>query len=130
MTLYDSSILIDYLNGDGDALDYIEDHIYERAVTVPLVKFEVYQGEVFKNGPTDLRSVDNALKWLTVVDETPKMSRTAAELQDHLRKMGEPLTARDAYIAGAAKELNERLAATDSDFDAEGLRGILETDVI
>jgi predicted nucleic acid-binding protein len=62
VTLYDSSVLIDYLSNDADAVAYIERHIDERAVAPPLVLFEVYQGEVFKSGPAALDSEFKCLR--------------------------------------------------------------------
>lgn len=121
MTLYDSSVLIDYLDGEADAVDYIERHADERSVAPPLVMFEVYQGEVFKSGPADFDAVERALGWLTVIDETAELARAAAELQHELRGRGEPLAARDAFIAGTARGLGEQLVVADSDFDVAGL---------
>ncbi|MEM4780450.1 MAG: hypothetical protein QXG03_02640 [Halalkalicoccus sp.] len=89
--------------------------------------FELYQGEVFKSGPADFDALDGALDWLAVVEATPDLARSAGELQDALRRRGEPLTARDAFVAGAAKGLGERLAVADSDYDVEGI--IEELDV-
>lgn len=37
MTLYDSSVLIEYLDGDGSVVDYVRTHLDERAVAPPLV---------------------------------------------------------------------------------------------
>ena len=68
MTLYDSSVIIDYLDGEEAAVEYVETHLDERAVAPPLVLFEVYQGEVFRAGPADFDAVDWALGWLTIVD--------------------------------------------------------------
>ncbi|WP_049928922.1 PIN domain-containing protein [Halopiger goleimassiliensis] len=120
MTVYDSSVLIDYLEGDDDAVAYVDDHIDERAVAPSLVLFEIYQGEVFKSDPTDFAAVDSALEWLPIVDETKAFARAAGELQDELRHHGDPRAARDAFIAGAAVELDEPLVASDSDFDVSG----------
>lgn len=64
MTLYDSSVLIDYLDGGDAVVDYVENHLDERAVAPPLVMFELYQGEVFKSGPADFDAVDGALGWV------------------------------------------------------------------
>ena len=121
MTLYDSSVLIDYLDGVDAAVNYVEAHLDERAVAPPLVLFEVYQGEVFKSGPADFEAVDGALEWLLVVDEIGNVPRAAAELQAELVNDGTPLAARDAFIAGVAKNLGESLVVADSDFDVEGL---------
>lgn len=130
MTLYDSSVLIEYLAGTGDVVDYVEAHSDERAVAPSLVLFEVYQGEVFKTGDTDLDAVDGALEWLTVVDGTRDPARAAGTLQDGLRDRGQPLAARDAYIAGAAAALDERLAVADSDFDVDGITDVLDVDFL
>lgn len=130
MTLYDSSVLIDYLAGDPEAVDYVETHIDERAVAPPLVLFEVYQGEVFKSGSTNFDAVDVALDWLTIVDATAKVARAAGELQNDLRRTGEPLTARDAFIAGTGKALGERLVVADSDFDVDGITDVVDVDFL
>jgi predicted nucleic acid-binding protein len=130
MTLYDSSVLIDYLDGRDDSVAYIRDHHDERAVAPPLVLYEVYQGEVYKSGAADFDAVDAALEWLIVVDETPDYARTAAELQNDLARDGTQLAARDAFIAGTANALGERLVVSDGDFDVPGLTDVLDIDII
>lgn len=130
MTLYDSSALIDYLDGVSEVVDYVDNHFDERAIAPPLVMYEIYQGEIYKSGPADFDAVDDALRWLTVIDETPELARAAGELQDELQGRGEPLAARDAFIAGAAMGLNERLVVADSDFDVEGISDALSIDFL
>ncbi len=130
MTLYDSSVLIDYLDGDERAVEYIRTRSDERAVAPPLVLFEVYQGEVFKTGPAEFEAVDSALEWLSVLEDTPELARSAGELQNELHERGAPLAARDAYIAGAAKHLDERLAVADTDFDIDGITELLRIDFL
>ncbi len=130
MTVYDSSVLIDYLDGVQAAIDYVERHSDERAVAPPLVAFEVYQGEVFKSGPAEFDAVDAALDWLTVIDGSAELARTAAELQAHLHEQGEVLAARDAFVAGTAAILGEPLAVADADFDVEGITDRLEVDFV
>lgn len=130
MTLYDSSVLIDYLEGRDRAVAYVEEQLDERALTVPLVMFEIYQGEVFKTGTADFDVVDEALSWVTVVDETGGLARAAGELQNELHDGGDPLAARDAFIAGAAKGLNETLAVSDSDFEIQGLNETIDVDCV
>ena len=111
-------------------MDYVVDRFDERAIAPPLVLLGVYQGEVFKSGPTDFDAVDGALGWLTVVDETPAIARAAAELQASLQETGEPLAARDAFVAGAAKSLDERLVVADADFDVDGIAQALDIDFV
>ncbi|WP_373188926.1 PIN domain-containing protein [Halolamina sp.] len=116
MTLYDSSVLIDYLDGEPTAVEYVKDHVTERAVAPELVLFELYQGELYKTGPADFDAVDEALAWLSVVDDSSGVARAAAELQAELHDAGATLAARDAFIAGAACALEEPLVASDEDF--------------
>ncbi|MFO8115999.1 MAG: PIN domain-containing protein [Halorubrum sp.] len=130
MTVYDSSVLIDYLAGRDAAVEYVHDHADEPANAPPLLLFEVYQGEVFRSGTTDLDAVDDALDWLRTVDTSAVVAREAAALQNALRDRGDPLAARDAFIAGTAVTRNERLAVSDADFDIDGLRDVLDLDLV
>ena len=130
MVLYESSVLIDYLDGVDSVLTYIEGHADERAVTIPLVLFEVYQGEVYKSGATDFAAVEQALDWVEVIDESAVLARDAAELLDFLASRGSAFAARDAYIAGAAAGLEQRLAVSDADFDTDALRERVEIDLL
>ena len=130
MTVYDSSVLIDYLDGDSKVVEYVEHHLDERAVAPPLAMFEVYQGEVFKAGPADFDAVDGALRWITVVEETQELARTAARLQNDLADDGTPLSARDAFIAGTAAGLGERLVVADADFRVDGITDRLDVDFL
>jgi len=124
--LYDSSVLIDYLDGRDSAVEYIESHLDERAVAPQLVLFEVYQGEVFKSGPANFDAVDGALGWLTPVETSAGFARAGAQVQAELDRRGAVLSARDAFIAGAAVALDEPLAVADDDFDVAGLEGVLD----
>lgn len=130
MTLYDSSLLIDYLDGVDDAVDYIESNGDERALAPPLVLFELYQGEVYRSGEADFDAIDAALSWLVVVESTHEHAQAAAELQNLLHATGAPLSARDAYIAGIAASLGETLAVSDSDFDVAGIHEHLDVEFV
>lgn len=130
MTLYDSSVLIEYLDGVEAAVDYVEAHLDEHAVAPPLVLYEVHQGEIFKSGPANFDAVEGALEWVTIVDEVRDVPRVAADLQNELANEGTPLAARDAFIAGTAKRLDEPLAVADSDFDVDGITERLDVDFV
>ena len=126
MVVLDSSVLIDYLAGDDEVVSFVEAHAGDRLTTVPLVAFEVYQGEVFKSSPADFDELDARLRWLTVVRLSDEHPRRSAELQDRLHRAGAALSPRDAYIAGAAYARNEALAHRDSDFDSDVLAEEIE----
>lgn len=128
MTLYDSSLLIDYLDGRQPAVEYITARSHERAIAPPLVMFEVYQGEVFSATRADFDAVEHALQWLDVIESPPEGARAAAALQESLQAHGTTLAARDAFIAGIAQCLDERLAVSDSDFAVDGLTDVITVD--
>jgi len=130
MVLYDSSLLIDYLDGDDAAVEYVKEHSDGAAVTVPLVMFEVYQGEVFKPGESDFDGLESALSWVEVIEEKASYAREAAELQEKMKDAGKPLSAREIYVAGAASAANEKLVATDSDFGVPMLRGAIPVEIV
>lgn len=130
MTVYDSSVLIDYLAGHSRAVEYVTANEDRQALVPQLALFEVYQGEVFKSGPTDLSAVDRALQWTTTVEETTGVARAAAELQTELREQGDVLAPRDAFIAGTATHLGDTLAVSDADFDVAGLTDSVDVDLL
>jgi len=55
------------------------------------------------------------------VDETPDLARGLAELWRELAAGGALLLAPDAFIAGAAAELDSRLVADDADLEIDGI---------
>jgi len=130
MALYDSSAIIDYLDGDEDVVEYISINAGKRAITIPLVMFEVYQGEIHRSDETDLNGLDRAVQWLQVVDSGHSDARRAAAVLDSLRDAGEPLAARDALIAGTAAARDEVLVATDADFDSDALRREIDVQIL
>lgn len=126
MVLFDASALIAYLSGDETVVDFLEAHADERTVTVPLVLFEVYQGEIFKPSETDFDELDRRLEWLSVVETDRHTARRAAELQAHCHDAGVPLAPRDAFVAGSAAATGEPLVHRDGDFDADALADRLD----
>jgi tRNA(fMet)-specific endonuclease VapC len=130
MVVYDSSVLIGYLNGDSRATEYVETHADQQAVAPPLVLFEVYRGEIFKSGEPEFDAVDAALQWVDIIDEGRTQARIAAEAESELQQRGIPLSARDAYIAGTARRLDQPLAVADSDFDVDGIEEVLSIDIL
>lgn len=126
MVLFDASTLIAYLSGDEAVVAFLESHADERTITVPLVLFEVYQGEIFKSSPTDFDELDRRLEWLTVVETDQSTARRAAELQRHCHGAGAPLAPRDAFIAGSAYATGDPLVHRDGDFGADALGEFIE----
>lgn len=130
MVCYDASVLIDYLAGDEDVLAFVERRADANPVTVPLVLYEIYEGEIFRPGQGDFDALESRLDWLHVVDSTRRFARQAAEVQAALESEGAYLAPRDAYVAGAARALNEPLATRDGDFDEDAVRAHVDVVVV
>lgn len=131
MTVLDSSVLIDYLDGDPDVVDYVDDHADEALKAPHLVWYEVYLGELYTEGDPDFGAIDDALEWVTVVDPSgPRFARHAAELMATLHDAGSSLAFADGYVAATARSMSERLATRDADFDAHAVRREMDVDVV
>ena len=131
MTLYDSSVLIDYLDGDQEVVAYAENNADEEAKAVHLALYEVYLGELYTEGDPNFDAVEDALSWITAVSyQSTKSSRRAAELMARLQTTGHSLAFRDGYIATAAWEMQEPLVTRDADFDIPALREEIDVEVI
>lgn len=131
MTLYDSSVLIDYLDGDPEVVEYAETHAAEDAKTTHLVLYEVYLGELYTEGDPDFDAVEDALSWVSPINyQSVRSSRHAAELMTRLHDAGSSLSFHDGYIAAAAWEMRELLVTRDSDFDVRALREEIDIELI
>jgi predicted nucleic acid-binding protein len=129
MTLYDSSFLIDYLDGDQEVVTYATEHAAEQAKTTQLALYEVYLGELYTDGDPDFDALDDALEWVQpVAREGPRFGRRAAELMARLHDAGSSLAYRDGYIAASAWATDDTLVTRDSGFDTPALRD--EIDVV
>lgn len=131
MTLYDSSFLIDYLDGDPDAETYAATHAGEESKATHLAMYEVFLGEIFVEGDPDFDRVADALRWVKPVHPGgATFGRRAAELMGRLQRAGTPLGFRDGYLAAAAWSMDERLVTRDSDFDAPAVRQEIDVEIV
>jgi len=131
MTLYDSSVLIDYLDGDPEVVEYAKAHATEEAKTTHLALYEVYLGELYTEGDPNFDTVEGALSWVSAINyESVRSSRRAAELMARLHEAGSSLSFRDGYIAAAAWEMQELLVTRDADFDVPALREEIDVELI
>lgn len=130
MVLYDSSFLIDYLDGDETVLAYADEHAAEQPKTVHLALYEVYLGEL-NTEEKNFARVDEALQWVEPINtQRPDFGRRAAELTRQLEDSGARLPFRDGYIAAAAWSHGERLVTRDGDFDTSALREKITVEIV
>ncbi len=122
MAFLDSSVIIDYLAGDADVVDYVDEQ--PRLLTSSLCVYEVLEGEVLGRGETDVVGARQAFGRVQVVDFSETIALEAARLQDRLVEDGSPMPTYDLLIAASARSTGDTLVVTDGDFAIEPLRDI------
>ena len=121
MNCFDSSFLIDYLNGRSAAQTFLDDHPTEAFYTPSLVLFELYDGLVEHTDRT-LDEFDDSLDWVTPMPFTAASSREAIKIKQELKANGTPVNLKDVFIAGTVREVGGTVVTRDGHFEhIEGL---------
>ncbi|EMA40679.1 PIN domain-containing protein [Halococcus hamelinensis] len=118
MIHFDTSFLADYLQGETYTIDFLEAHEDEPYSTTSVVRFELFNGALKHPSPKmTVEGVRLGLQWVSVEPFDDGMAEEAAEIQEALRERGAILSAFDALIAGAAREVGATLVTRDDDFE-------------
>jgi predicted nucleic acid-binding protein len=123
VTFLDSSVIIDYLDGDEAVITFVDER--PALVTSSICIYEVLAGEVFSASQTDLVGARENFGRVTALDFSEEVAFEAARMQNRLLESGNPLSPRDLMIAATARSEGRELAVSDADFDTEGLRDLL-----
>ncbi|WP_128478816.1 type II toxin-antitoxin system VapC family toxin [Halorussus pelagicus] len=122
MTCFDSSFLIDYLEGTEDALTYIDAHPDDSFYVPNVVLFELYRGAIRTSRRNAVAELRNDLSWLEPLPFTADAALEAAKIEAELKQDGTPIGTPDVQIAGIVRNIGETLVTRDRDFDeVEGL---------
>lgn len=123
MTLLDSSVIIDYLDGVEAVVDFVDEQ--PTLVTSSICIYEVLAGEVFSAGETDLIGARENFGRVTARDFSEEVAFEAARMQNRLLKSGNPMSPRDLMVAATARTEGKELVVSDADFETEGLRELI-----
>ena len=123
MTLLDSSVVIDYLDGVDDVVEFVDEQPVLR--TSSICVYEVLAGEVFSSGEPDLVGTRADFGRVTAIDFSEDIALEAARLQSRLVENGEPMSPRDLFVAATARSVGDELVVSDADFDTDGLRELV-----
>jgi hypothetical protein len=123
VTLLDSSVIIDYLDGVGEIVEFVDERPI--LVTSSICIYEVLAGEVFSAGATDLIEARENFGRVDALDVSEEVAFEAARMQSHLLEAGDPMSPRDLMIAATARSEGKELVVSDADFDTDGLRELL-----
>lgn len=123
MTVLDSSVIIDYLDGVEEIVEFVDEQPVLATSTICV--YEVLAGEVFSSGDTDLVEARGNFGRVTALAFSEDIAFEAARMQNRLLESGDPMSPRDLMIAATARSEGTELVVSNGDFDTEGLRELL-----
>jgi hypothetical protein len=123
VTFLDSSVIIDYLDGVEEVVEFVNEQ--PTLVTSSICIYEVLAGEVFSAGETDLIGARENFGRVTALDFSEEVAFETARMQNRLLESGTPMSPRDLMIAATARSEGKELVVSDANFDTEGLRELL-----
>jgi predicted nucleic acid-binding protein len=123
VTVLDSSVIIDYLDGVDDVVEFVDEQPVLR--TSSICVYEVLAGELFSSGEPDLVGTRAGFGRVRAIDFSEDLALEAAGLQTRLLEDGAPMSPRDLLVAATARSVGDELAVSDADFDTDELREVV-----
>jgi predicted nucleic acid-binding protein len=117
MIAFDTNFLLDYLDGEAAAADFLEAHEDKPFFAPSLTLFEVYRGAARADGPEGLEQVVSGLDWVEPLPLTDAAAREAALVEAELLDAGERINLGDTLVAGICRHHGARIVTRDSHFD-------------
>lgn len=118
MPCLETSFLVDYLNEEPYALEYLEANPTAPYIVPTLTYYELYAGAIRSDASDEsISTVIDALAWADVIEFTEPAAQETAQIRADLLERGERINAMDMLIAGVAREANMILVATDEHFN-------------
>jgi len=124
----DASFLVDYGNEVDAAAEYLLANTGDRFLIPAPVYTEYLLGAVHSSAPTDIEGARTEVAWADVVETDDISAVTAAEVADEIGPQGPTLTAVDATVAAATRELNAALVSSDSDLTHTETQKVVDVD--
>lgn len=117
MIAFDTSFLLDYLDGVDAAAEYLEDHEDKPFFAPSLALFEVYRGAARTGGREQIERVGSAVDWIEPLPLSEPATREAALIEAELLDTGDRINLGDTLIAGICRHNGARIVTRDSHFD-------------
>lgn len=116
MHCVDTSFLIDYLNGEPAAEDWLAANESEPIHAPTVALFEVYRGVLRADLPGGLEEATDALAWTVPLPFSDTAAQETARVEHELRTSGAQINYADRQIAGTARDAGATLVTRDVDF--------------
>lgn len=116
MIAFDTTFLLDYLDGDPAAKEFLEAHSEKPFFTPSLSLFEVYRGAARTGGRDAIDRVASGLDWVEPLAMTDAAGREAALVEAELLDAGNRINLGDVLIAGVCRHHGARIVTRDEHF--------------
>lgn len=117
MIAFDTSFLLDYLDGVEATAEYLAEHEEKPFFAPSLALFEVYRGAARTGGREQIERVASALEWAEPLPLEDAAAREAALIEAELLDAGERVNLGDTLIAGVCRHNGARIVTRDEHFD-------------
>lgn len=117
MIAFDTSFLLDYLDGVAATATYLEDHEDKPFFAPSLVLFEVYRGAARTGGREHVAQATDSLDWIDPLPLDAPAAREAALIEAELIEHGERINLGDTLIAGVCRHNGARIVTRDGHYD-------------
>lgn len=117
MMVFDTTFLLDYLDGEDDARSFLERGRDKPFFAPTLSLFEVYRGAARVGGREQIDAVVSGLDWVDPLPLTDPAVREAALIGAELLDAGDRVNLGDTLIAGICRHNGARIVTQDSHFD-------------
>jgi len=117
MIAFDTSFLLDYLDGVEATAEYLADHEEKPFFAPSLALFEAYRGAARTGGREQIERVVPALDWAEPLPLEDAAAQEAALIEAELLDAGERVNLGDTLIAGVCRHNGARIVTRDRHFD-------------
>lgn len=117
MIAFDTTFLLDYLDGDDDAEAFLGEHPDKPFFAPSLAMFEVYRGAARTGGREQVGRVADGLDWVEPLPVTDAAVREAALVEAELLDTGNRINLGDVLIAGICRHNGASIVTRDDHFD-------------
>ncbi|WP_440765411.1 PIN domain-containing protein [Natronorubrum sp. DTA7] len=117
MIAFDTTFLVDYLDGDGATQTFLENRETKPFYAPSLALFEAYRGAATTAGPAGIERVATGLDWIDPLVLSDGAAREAAAIEAELLENGTPINLGDVLIAGVCRHNGAHLVTRDSHFE-------------
>lgn len=117
MIAFDTSFLLDYLDGIDATAEYLQEHEEKPFFAPTLALFEIYRGAARTGGREQIERVSSGLDWAESLPLDHPAAREAARIEAELLDTGDRINLGDTLIAGVCRHNGARIVTRDTHFD-------------